>query len=49
MYDDGISKANIQMTEDQKKAYGEFIDYLVTLYRKYGCSLCESDDEDTGF
>lgn len=49
MYDDGISKANIQMTEEQKKAYGEFIEYLVILYRKYGCSFCENNDKDSGF
>ena len=28
--------ALLEMTEEQEKAYEEFIDYMVELYRKYG-------------
>ena len=41
MDDSGIDLTSNKMTEEQKKTYDDFIDYLVILYQKYGCLSSE--------
>ena len=41
MDDSCIDLTSNKMTEEQKKTYDDFIDYLVILYQKYGCLSSE--------